>query len=50
VIGYLQDTLKIKVHTGVSGNIEKNMQVLGYDYSIDCTGYKFLGPKKFMQK
>ena len=43
--------MKIKIHTNVKGDSNENtMKTYGYDYYIDCTGYKFPGPKKFMKK
>ena len=48
---YLENDLKIKIHTNISGDTNKMVaKSLGYEYSIDCTGYSFLGPRRFMTK
>lgn len=41
--------MDIAIHTNISkGPNESTMTQLGYDYFIDCTGYKFTGPRRFM--
>ena len=37
----------MNIHTGVEGG--STQEALGYDYTVDCTGYKFTGPKLYMK-
>lgn len=49
VQNYLQNDLKVNVHTGVKpDSFENTMNNLGYDHFVNCTGFRFIGPRKFM--
>lgn len=49
VKSYLESDLNVNVHTGVKpASFEETMKNLGYDHYVNCTGFRFIGPRKFM--
>ena len=48
VMPYLQK-LGVRVHLNTPYNGEETLQKLGYDFVINCCGFRFNAPRQYMQ-